>query len=258
MSRGKSLNMCVMKRYSGIDSKRKAKYNFNIFTRKDGFSMKKVITVCLCLILALSVLSVACAEDFTIHAGTMFGDTLEEVKAKENLEIYDDYVENQFGRKITYIGDVAGYSNTLVIYEFDDNGKVYDVRYSIDILTNDANQVMANYKALESALTKKYGEPLSNDDEDNYIIIGKQIEIIQKGNETKKIYGFPEDKYEYKSWVYPCEDYSVKIELIKSIGQDSTGPQNACYISYHYYTDEDYEKAKEAYKKIEIKINDDL
>lgn len=230
--------------------------------------MKKVITVCLCLILALSVLVGACAEDFTIHAGTMFGDTREEVKSKENLELHKEVASNandseytkDVGEDIAYMlfeGTVAGYDNVEVQYFFngDNNDSLFEVVYIMpEDVSVGAGGVVGEYKDLLDNLTEKYGAPLSNEDEVYYLIISRFIQEQIWTNEYFQNEGLPffAKDITYDAWAIPCDGYNVKIELVM------LGNGESCNIVYHRYSDEEVDAARVAYENAQNKKKDDL
>ena len=193
--------------------------------------MKKVITVCLCLILALSALVGACAEDFTIHAGTTFGDTMEQVKEKETLEYINEF-EDKSTKALLYSGTVAGYENCNIWYYFNkENNTLCDVSYSMGIGSAIGEEALLNRLGeLGVLLMNKYGDPLSDNEDAKYLIKGQ---VLSK----------PSNKYEYDfiGWSVPCDNYNVKIELIIEY---YSGSPAYLYIDYHPYTNEELEEAK--------------
>ena len=210
--------------------------------------MKKVITVCLSLILALSALIVACAEDFTLHAGTMFGDTMEQVQEKETLKYIGEFeYEDVNGTKTTailYTGTVAGYENCNIWYHFDKtNSTLCDVTYSMgisDIIGEDA--LLNRLGELGTLLMNKYGEPLSDNDDAKYLIKGRNL-----NNKNSKY------DYDFIGWSVPCDNYNVKIELVINY---SSGSPAFLYIDYHPYTNEELEEAKKLKNDTNTDIGD--
>lgn len=230
--------------------------------------MKKVITVCLSLILAISALSFAFAEDFTIHAGTMFGETREEVKAKETLDLSEEVLSNadesyytkDVGENIAYLiydGTVAGYDKSHIYYYFngENNDTLFEVVYSMPGYSVVGNKgVIDEYQDLKQSLIDKYGNPLSSNDEAYYLIESRSIGETNWTNEYFKNEFLPNyiTDYDITAWSIPYEGYNVKIELVL---YDSG---ERCNIIYHYYTDEEIEAARAAYGNTQSKKNDDL
>lgn len=219
--------------------------------------MKKVITVCLCLILALSALSVACAEDFTIHAGTMFGDTIDEVKSKEDLKLINE-IENDNEIGLVYKGKLVGYDGCRINYCFDSDKYLYDVYYtmpsSVDVGNNGVEE---EYDYLLNALTDKYGNPLDTDDDAYYCIVGEQIKSLRVSNKVFEKNG-SSSRYEieYVGWSIPSNDYNVKIELM--LVTATSNNTTFCYIDYHKYTDDELAAAKEEYENTQAENLNDL
>ena len=212
---------------------------------------KKVISVCLCIILALSVIYIAYAEDFTIHAGTMFGDTKQQVMEKETLAYQGEKDYDDDTSYLIYDGTVAAYDNCHIYYYFDKKEELLiDAEYDMGRFFDIGNDGILNrYAQLQDALTEKYGEALSEDDETTFLILGQGV--------------YPNSNvYDYKwvSWVAPYENYNVKIDLIlSSYKGDSDLFLN---IDYYTFTDEELEIAKAAYaavkEDVEKQTNDDL
>ena len=205
--------------------------------------MKKVITVCLCLILALSALVVACAEDFTLHAGTMFGDTKEQVKEKENNTDVEEFVYNENISHFLYTGiTIAGYENCDIHYYFDNTKDyLFDVSYFMGGSVKIGEDALLNRLGeLGTLLIEKYGKPLSNEDEVNCLISG--------WTRNKTNYDF-----DYIGWSVPCGDYNVKIELVITY---DFGKPFSLNIDYHQYTDEEFEMLKNGNNETDKDIDD--
>lgn len=129
--------------------------------------------ICLVSVIVLAVLSVSIvlfvtksraeqtvtASDFTLRNGIHFGDTKEEVMAKETIPFregnhgLEEIAENELW---TEFGEVAG-SSFEINYLFDENDKLTEVVWErIDWTKEESDD---EYKRIEDAMTSKYGQP---------------------------------------------------------------------------------------------------
>ncbi len=123
--------------------------------------MKKMLCV---MLVALMLMGTAFAEkEFTLHNGTKFGMTLEEVRQLEQ-ETIDGPLNAKWGITLkNYESNgyllgmravIAGYDNTSLCYGFIDN-KLVAMYYGFK---TDANTIFDEYYNIEQGLVKKYGE----------------------------------------------------------------------------------------------------
>ena len=216
--------------------------------------MKKIVSLLLILIIACTSL-LASAEEFTIHAGTKFGDTIDEVLEKETLE---RIMEDKSGKDyavLYYEGTVAGFPKVHIVYYFQNNDMVLDrAAYHIaSSLTSPKKVVLDDYNQLITLLIDKYGEPLTEENDVYRLKKGRlsTVEGLSKNNvkNGKEAYDI-----RYNCWVVPYDEYTVKIDLF----YDDDGTTSECEIEYYTYTEEKLEKYKEAEKRKKQKQSDDL
>lgn len=116
--------------------------------------MKKIISLVLMVVMLFSVSAFAEEEVFTLHNGTTFGMTMEEVieleanggfaleKEKEPLKAGNDILRG--------IGTIANQKDSKIGYCFLDN-QLYEMYY--EFVTTETS-----YNAIENSLVEKYGD----------------------------------------------------------------------------------------------------
>ena len=125
--------------------------------------MKKLLT--LVILMLVICLSSSIAESFTLHSGTTFGMTMEEVIAKEaekgfeakqatlKYTFYND--DGEYKRTssdgLTVNGSMVGYAKSTLNYYFDDNGHLYAAVYVFGTHDRDS------YSQVSDLLKNKYG-----------------------------------------------------------------------------------------------------
>lgn len=128
------------------------------------FSMKKLLT--LVILLLVICLSSSIAESFTLHSGTTFGMTMDEVIAKEaekgfeakQTTLYYTYYDDdgKYMRStssgLTVYGSMVGYSDSELEYHFDKDGHLYAAVYIFG--THD----QSSYSKVSDLLKNKYGD----------------------------------------------------------------------------------------------------
>ena len=110
-------------------------------------------------------------EQFTLRCKINFGDTKDDVKAKEELPIKRETAE----RIITESGTVAGIYVHSINYSFDDSGKLVSVLWKKD----SRDTLIDDFSSLSENLCKKYGNPINTDKDINFLIKGAAIEDLQ-------------------------------------------------------------------------------
>ncbi len=203
--------------------------------------MKKIVALIVCIILIASW-AVCTAEDFIIHSGTTFGDSIDDVKKKETFEL--DSGGSSY--KLSYKGNIAGYDGVVIDYYFDLNndGKLYDAHYEMANtyhMSYKKKDVLEIFNHLDELLTIKYGKKISEKDSAYVYLKGfyfkAQIEQLNsfRYKESRRI--------EVNSWVVPYDGYYVKIDLYCCydapevvFGVDQANAE--CGIEYYIYTDE--------------------
>lgn len=218
--------------------------------------MKKVLALLLIVYLVLFS-SIGIAEDFTIHSGVMFGDTKEDVSAKETLT-FKKFNEDK--NIFEYGGTVAGIDNTTIYYYFDNDNKLIDVFYAFpDSRSIGINNVIAEYEQLAEALKSKYGNPIDTDSTVYELVCGKYYSIIKENDAFHIKMGHPESNAnrEHIAWVVPYDGYNVKIDLIIDDTDGRSQTYNCC-VDYHPFTDDELAVLEEEYKKTLQQQSDDL
>lgn len=216
---------------------------------------------CLLLVAMLTVLSLpVLAEDtFTLRNGIQFGDTMEQVKAKETLGVNEDNADETHFE--TQTGTVAGFDDVSIIYNFDENNQLYDVIWCLTSTTSKDTTDMA-YEKLENALKNKYGTPLGYSGGDCYIITGKAISgAIGHAEIYKLLFTTGVGDYcRYAEWDYEySEENHVKIEIIQYyFGSSYSEREYRVRVGYKYFTDEDLAAAMQEKQEENQKIMDDI
>ena len=124
--------------------------------------MKRIIGVCITLIMVLIMVNSSIAEDFTLHSGVKFGMTLDEITALESAKGFNlEDIDADYGfSRIAYIkkirGKIAGIEKSFIDYLFDENNKMFAATYSLGTLPEEWEP---DYSNIENALIKKYGDP---------------------------------------------------------------------------------------------------
>lgn len=120
--------------------------------------MKKIISLLLMVAMLFGVSAFAAEEEFTLHSGTTFGMSVDEVVKLEkdagfNVEKGEQKAAEGMGlafsveSSVRATGKIAGFDNTTAYYSFED-GELYRMCYVFE----------GNcFQELENALEKKYG-----------------------------------------------------------------------------------------------------
>lgn len=208
--------------------------------------MKKWLAL---LMACMMLMGCACAsaEEFSLRNGVMFGETMEQVKAKETLAVNDELGDEH--NLYTVKGTVAGISNVNLWYRFDETtGELYDVRWELPNVTSaDTND--SNYDKLYDAMVKKYGKPLGFSDGNCYIITGSALsgavtltmlysELFDNG---------VGDLLGYAEWDIDVGNGNhVKLEIAKYYyGTSYSTREYSINVGYSCFTDADLEEARQ-------------
>lgn len=203
------------------------------------------------LLLALVILgfSVCCAEadtSFPLRSDIEFGDTKEEVFAKETtLEGRGEYTLNPFVDDNAYLfrGKIAGYSNAKCIFYFNETDQLVSMNYSFADECSSRDRTNDIYKALYQSLTRKYGNSIGN--------TGNQVELITgPAFDRMGFYVFimtdgdPRNCIDYDEWIVDVDNDHVKIDLVSYYWRDSQYDYHySVDLSYHFYTEAEYQDA---------------
>lgn len=207
--------------------------------------MKKVfalfLTLCLLLVMVTSVI----AEDkFSLRCNIHFGDTMDEVKAKETLG-FDKETEDTLETSKGILGGVDG---SYIRYCFKD-GKLTEAlwflnagsygSYSQDVVKND-------YSKIHDALIQKYGSPLGYTNGDCHIITGGGIDGVANLTYLSQALGGGGDVLDYDEWIVNSEG-TEKVKIDMAFGYyyyDSILNKKYVFqLSYKAFTEEDVNNA---------------
>lgn len=114
--------------------------------------MRRFFTLLLVSMIILSFICSVNAESFTLHSGTMFGMTDEEVFDLEEQNGFSRKESESYGSSVS--GKIAGYDDSTVYYGFNSDGKLVSVSYKIGETSNSSR-----YNVVYETLAKKYGTP---------------------------------------------------------------------------------------------------
>lgn len=219
--------------------------------------MRKLFAMLLaCLLMASCTLALA-DEGFTLRNGVMFGDTMEDVRAKETLECHEDTEECML---YTEDGTVGGFSDVTVKYYFDEDTKLLkEVNWRLPV-RHDVDASDSDYSQLYSALVDKYGDPHESPDGSLFCIHGTTIfqamfdvKLYQswQGKDSAGI----RDAHE---WVVNIGDGNyVKIEMVQHYAFISSRPYIKIDLGYSPFTEQELQdKLQELQKESDALMND--
>ncbi len=213
---------------------------------------------CLLLTVMLIVLSLpSLAEDFTLRNGIQFGETMEQVKAKETLGVNANNADETHFE--TQKGTVAGFDDVSIIYTFDEDNQLNEVIWCLSITTSkDTTDI--EYEKLENALKNKYGTPLGYSGGDCYIITGKALTGAISFIGLYKLLDGVGDYCKYAEWDYEyTEGNHVKIEIIQYyFGENYSKRNYQVRVGYKYFSDEDLAEAMQEKQEDNEKIMNDI
>ena len=218
--------------------------------------MKRLVSVLVSLVLMVSCFSSAlAAEDFTLRSGIKFGDTMEEVLAKEKTLTRDSEDDYEGMSIYWYEGKIAGYSDARRTFSFDDDGKLNDMEYSFNTnICTSKDETNSVYKKLYDSLKRQYGNSLGNTGGTTHLITGSAIDSFVRITYLIGNAGY----VDYDEWVVDCNDYHVKIDIISYYAIINYTYRYNVALSYHFFTDEEYAAAV-CEKEGEIQeVDDDL
>lgn len=204
--------------------------------------MKKIITCVLSMLLVLCCVTPAFAEEeFTLRNGIKFGDTIEDIVEKETTLTQNEENSNWF------TGTIAGYKDSDAGFIFDDDGKLTDMVYVFDQFDKDyksREDVSSVYATLYRSIANKYGSAIGN--------TGGTLELITGIAITKSVFMVAlakrlegdGDFLDYDEWTVECSGGHVKIDLMSFYYRNKDYEYTfEVDLSYHFYTDAEYEEA---------------
>ena len=220
--------------------------------------MKKMLSIIMAMLLLWSFTVAAHAEnEFVLRNGIQFGDTKEEVRAKETIEINEEEGnENQIWTKE---GNVAGFEGVNLLYVFDDENKLIEVKWQLpESSYSDTSDSI--YSKMKKALSEKYGTPLGYTNGDFYIITTTAVTGAAVFAGTYKLVGKYGDLRDYDEWDYEYQNgQHVKIDLIQFYtGATYNSLQYRVWIGYKHFTDEELNAAKQEKEEQNAAVLNDI
>lgn len=220
--------------------------------------MKKMLSIIMAMLLLWSFTVAAHAEnEFVLRNGIQFGDTKEEVRAKETIEINEEEGnENQIWTKE---GNVAGFEGVNLLYVFDDEDKLIEVKWQLpESSYSDTSDSI--YSKMKKALSEKYGTPLGYTNGDFYIITTTAVTWAAVFAGTYKLVGKYGDLRDYDEWDYEYQNgQHVKIDLIQFYtGATYNSLQYRVWIGYKHFTDEELNAAKQEKEEQNAAVLNDI
>ncbi len=178
-------------------------------------------------------------SDFTLRNGIHFGDTKEEVMAKETIPFEEgthglkEIAENELW---TEFGKVAGLS-FHINYLFDENDKLTEVVW--EKLNRTKEESDTDYKQIEDAMTSKYGQPLGFCGGKCYVIVGDAFIRVNNYIEENRNLGYDSYYTQYTEWDYKYQEGKhVKIEMM----QYYDGVLPHFVVGYKFFSSEEIEE----------------
>ena len=162
-------------------------------------------------------------SQFPLRSGIHFGDTVEEVKEKEQgLKLKEEK-----NSTLKYRGLIAGYDGDATFY-FDKDEKLTDL--TDHYLFFDADEVAKIYVDIKNLCSEEHGAPLT-EEKKPFKIMGKTLELAVLTVTLSREAEMKSDIVTYDEWVVFTDEGMIKIEeVLYYIGQ-------AYYvdIGFHYY-----------------------
>ncbi len=220
--------------------------------------MKKMLSMLMTMLLLWSFAGAAHAEnEFVLRNGIQFGDTKEEVRAKETIAINEEEGDEQ--SLWTEEGSVAGFEEVVICYVFDDEDKLIEVKWQLpESYYSDTSDSI--YSKMKKALSEKYGTPLGYTNGDFYIITTIAVTGAAVFAGTYKLVGKYGDLRDYDEWDYEYQNgQHVKIDLIQFYtGATYNSLQYRVWIGYKHFTDEELNAAKEEKQEENAAVLNDI
>ena len=216
--------------------------------------MKRIISALLCLSILLTLPLSSLAEEFTLRNGIMFGDTMDDILAKEKTLTRKEDDSNWF------TGKIAGYNDADCGFYFDAEGKLKSMDYDFSNSCTSRESTNEVYKKLYNSLVRQYGKAKGNTGGSCELITGPAmtnmaIWVYLLGSMDK----CAGDYYDYDEWVIDTNGYHVKIDLISYYYRDSDYEYSYfCDLSYHMYTDQEYADELQQKRDEQNEVDDDL
>lgn len=147
--------------------------------------MKKIISLALMVTMLFSVS--AFAEEFTLHNGTKFGMSMQDVAA---AELSKGFSVSPEGDGLYGEGIIAGRSPSAVRYFFDENEKLVHCDYFI-FLDHQNSSNNGNYASTNESLISKYGTPIATKETGTSLSVHSDFSPSVKGLFAMDNTGYP-------------------------------------------------------------------
>ena len=198
-------------------------------------------------------------EVFVLRNDIKFGDSMEEVRAKETLVVKPFNPESP-NSLVTEEGTVAGLDGVSLSYGFYENEKGLGRVYWNVPDFEDKDIANNTYEKLYNAIVSKYGKPLDLANDETFVITGKTIEFaysyVAFANSMRAGSSGMIDKGE---WVVDCEgNNNTKIELVNYYASMKYGTVYHIKLSYTHFTDEELASALQEKLDEQDAILDDI
>ena len=221
---------------------------------KRSKKMKKWISMCLVAVLCFTLTPVVFADSFSLRSGIHFGDTIDDVKKKENDLVFQEQSDYTSEVVLEYSGKIAGSEGKAKFYFGDDTKTLLtDVLYEFEI--SDKSSATALSQKIYDSCIRQYGDPTYEDG--LFDLYGKAISssyfVAAVGQEMGVLKISQDSNYE---WVF-LDDYDeyVTIDLVLFYKESTSSYYNSGYviaISYHTFSDEELQGV---YDNIQDEIN---
>lgn len=208
--------------------------------------MKRIILICLCLVVLFSFINSCLAEDFSIRGGIHFGMTIDEVKKCERANGLPDssiyFINDSYGvidkyYCIGYETEIAGIYGSRLLYYFDlDTKKLREIKYELGSKYQSEQTATSYFTDISKSLNSKYGLP-------NYssVLYSGSLYLIQTQNFYEAIFwSIDSSDVAFHEWLIDYGDYYV---LIDSTYYESAANSYVTGVGYRYVTKEEEEKA---------------
>lgn len=222
-------------------------------------------------------ISIKTINDFSLHSDTIFGETIEDVKAKERKAGFSPEDGESTGShdRVFVSGMFAGIPNSSLRYDFYGSDGLYEICYMFGA---EIGGQQSNYDAQEKdffniteELTKKYGEPLNNGHENEmlFMLINYKNDPSATGwtDMSNKLNVFSREDlklYHYNQWLIKVNDYYVLIDhYLRGVYFSASSKWSYGHELRYIYMDEETVLAEiqetiESQEKTAASINDDL
>ena len=206
--------------------------------------MKQVISCALIIVLMLTMVSNCLAERFSLRNGISYGDTMDDVEAKEVLGISE---KTETTLK-TVEGTIASINGSYIVYSFSNQGELVDVFMDFGVHIGKPEQAISAYNTVYEALSGKYGSPSEIVNDAWYVIYGSAVREYASQSSFLKSLGLTPALQDKAQWILRYDDINVKIDLIRYApnGVSSRSISSDVIVSYRFFTNAEEQSALDA------------